>query len=308
MRCTPVTRLVQRFRAPPNCRYSLDERRIRGCSTSPPETRPLRPSFKPLALIALVCLAHSHAARAAADTISTDRPDYVESSDVVGKGRVQIEAGFQSERDSSDGVKTRTRTTPTLLRLGFNDSTEFRVETDGLTLQRSDDSTQGTSSNARGWSDVSLGVKWRVQEGDEEKGTPGMAWLLHADIDSGNSAFRGQGIRPSLRFVAEWDLPHEMSIGVMPGVVLDRNEGGKRFASGIFAVTLGKSWTPVWRTYVEVAGQQLASKSDGGSIVTFDTGVTYLVNDSLQLDLSLSRGLTPESPDFSWGVGASIRF
>jgi hypothetical protein len=243
-----------------------------------------------------------------ADAISTDRPDFVESSDVVGPGHLQIETGFQSERDSAAGIKTRTRTTPTLLRIGLNDALEFRIETDGLTLARSTDSALGASSTQRGWADVSLGLKWRTQDGDEDKGTPSMAWLVHADLDTGSAAFRGQGVRPSLRFVAEWELPHEVSVGVMPGVVLDRNADGKRFVSSMFAVTVSKGWTREWHTFVELAGQQFAAKRNGGSIVTFDTGATYLVNDSLQIDVSLSRGLTREAPDVQWGMGASFRF
>jgi hypothetical protein len=166
----------------------------------------------------------------------------------------------------------------------------------------------GASSARRGWADVALGVKWHVRDGDEDKGVPGMAWLVHLDADTGNSAFRGQGIRPSLRFVGEWDLPHEMSVGVMPGLVMDRNAEGKRFVAGMLAVTLGKGWTPAWRTFVELAGRQIASRRNGGSVVTFDAGATYLVNDSLQLDVSLWRGLTHESPDFTGGVGAAVRF
>jgi hypothetical protein len=68
-----------------------------------------------------------------------------------------------------------------------------------------------------------------------------MAWLAHVDLDTGSTAFRGQGLRPSLRFVAEWDLPDDMSIGVMPGLVADKAEDGSRFTAGIFAVTLAKA-------------------------------------------------------------------
>jgi hypothetical protein len=259
-----------------------------------------------LLVVALLGLSMLTAARA--DAISTDRPDVVESSDVVGRGRVQIETGFQSERDAEGGIRTRTRTTPTLLRIGIQDALELRLETDGLTLSRSDDAALGAGSSQRGWADVALGLKWHVQDADEATGVPGMAWLLHLDADTGSSAFRGQGIRPSLRFVGEWELAHEMSVGVMPGLVLDRNAAGGRFVAGILAITLGKGWTPAWRSFVELAGQQIASKRNGGSVVTFDAGATYLVNDSLQLDVSLSRGLTRESPDFAWGVGASFRF
>lgn len=244
----------------------------------------------------------------AGDSIVTDRPDFVESSDVVGSGHFQVETGFASERTAADGVKSRSRTTPTLLRLGANESIELRVETDGFVRSTTQDAASGVTQRERGFSDASLGVKWRMRKGDEALGTPGIAWLAHLDVDSGSSAFRGQGVRPSLRAVAEWELPNGFSLGVMPGLMVDRGADDRRFVAGIFAVTVGKSWTPVWRTFVELAGQQLATKEHGGSVVTFDAGVTRLVTDSAQLDFSVARGLTAQSPDFQWGVGLSIRF
>jgi hypothetical protein len=242
------------------------------------------------------------------DTISTDRPDFVESSDVVGRGRFQIETGFQSERANIDGVKTRTRTTPTLLRVGVSDTLELRAETDGFAWGSAQDPSTGATEHARGFSDWSLGAKWHMQDGDDEKGTPSIAWLLHADLDTGSPAFRGRGVRPSLRLAAEWELPQDFSVGVMPGLVADQTTDGRHFTSGILAVTAGKAWTPQWRTFIEIAGQQLAARRYGGSVVTFDAGATYLVTHSVQLDVAVSRGLNDTSPDFVWGVGLSARF
>jgi hypothetical protein len=246
------------------------------------------------------------AAPAAADPIATDRPDFVESSDVVGAGRFQLETGVSFEKDRQGGVVSRLRTTPTLLRVGVSETLELRVETDGFGRERTRDA--GVRSSASGYSDASLGLKWHMQDGDESTGRPGVAWLLHADVDSGSKTFRGQGVRPSLRAVAEWELPYDASVGVMGGVALDRREDNHRFAAGILAVTVGKSWTPQWRTFIELAGQQLASRRNGGSVLTFDAGVTYLVTDSIQLDLSASRGLNDTTPDTQWGLGFSIRF
>jgi hypothetical protein len=110
-----------------------------------------------------------------------------------------------------------------------------------------------------------------------------------------------------LRFVAEWDLPSETSLGIMPGVVYDKNDQ-HRFVSGIIAATFGKQFTPKFRGFVELAGQQLASKTDGGNVVTADTGMTYLVSKSIQLDAYASRGLTDDSPDWNVGVGFSMKF
>lgn len=260
-----------------------------------------------LSLGSSACLALAPAAYAA-DPISTDRPDFVESSDVVGAGRVQIETGFSSERNQADGLKSRIRSTPTLVRLGVSETLEVRVETDGYIRSRTREQATGVVQRERGFSDASLGVKWHMRDGDEARGTPGIAWLAHLDVDSGSRPFRGQGVRPSLRAVAEWDLPNDFSLGVMPGLLADRNADGKRYVAGIFAVTLGKAWTPVLRTFVELAGQQLTTRRNGGSVVTFDAGVTYLLSDSVQLDFSVSRGLNATTPDFQWGMGVSVRF
>lgn len=245
-------------------------------------------------------------ASAADDTIATDRPDFVESSDVVGKGRFQIETSLAWERDKSGGLKARTRSTPTLLRIGTGEDWELRFETDGALRARVDNA--GVVFRERGWSDLSVGVKWHVAEGDEETGKPGIAWLFHVDVDSGSSAFRGQGLRPSVRMVAEWDLPGGWSAGVMPGIYTDRNEQGKRFVGGILAAVLGKSITEKLRGFVEVSAQQIASSKNGGSLVTFDTGLAYLLADNMQVDMAVSRGLNKTSPDLSWTVGFSAKF
>lgn len=254
-------------------------------------------------------LALSLAPRAQADEpIGTDRPDFVESSDVVGTGRFQLETGFAIERNKADGVKDRLTTTPTLLRLGLNDTMELRIETDGITRLRSEDTATGVTTHERGYADTAIGIKWHTMDGDTASGRPAMAWLLHADLDTGSRAFRGDGVRPSLRAVAEWELPHDWSVGVMPGVFVDKNEDGDRYVGGIAAVTVGKAWTDRFKTFFELAGQQLASRKNGGNIVTWDTGATYLVTNDVQVDVGFSWGATKDTPDFAWGMGVSVRF
>ena len=159
-----------------------------------------------------------------------------------------------------------------------------------------------------GYADVSLGAKWHMQDGDEARGRPGIAWLMHVDVDSGSAAFRGQGLRPSLRVAAEWDLPGDVGLGVMPGVFLDRNAAGERYVGAIFASVLSKSLTERLRGFVEVAASQLASARNGGNMLTFDTGLAYLIGTDMQVDVAMARGLSKAAPDFAWTVGWSMRF
>src|SRR5262245_22982885 len=63
------------------------------------------------------------------DAIATDRPDFTEASSTVGKGRIQLEAGYTFIRDRAAGVTTTNHSYPeALLRIGaFAEWLEFRI-------------------------------------------------------------------------------------------------------------------------------------------------------------------------------------
>ncbi|WP_077036703.1 transporter [Pelomonas sp. KK5] len=247
----------------------------------------------------LLCLAASTAQ--AQQPLTTDRPDFSESPEVVGRGRFQIETSIAFERDRREA--TRTRSTPTLLRLGLNDSWELRLETDGLMRQR-DTSTGQVVSGA---SDPSLGLKWHLQDGEEDEGRPSIALLFHVDADTGSPAFRGQGLRPSLRMVSEWEFDGGWSLGVMPGIVWDRNEE-RRFASGLLALALSKQLTPTLSLTTELGVRRIASGRNGGNVYTFDPALAWVVTDDVQLDFGIDFGLNRRAPDRTVALGLSVRF
>lgn len=233
----------------------------------------MRPRRSPVPMAIVLAAALGAASARAEEAIVTDRPDFVESSDVVGARHFQLETGLTRDRHARDGVAVRTLTTPTLFRYGIGETTELRLETDGLTRERTRDAPAGTTSVVHGWSDLSFGLKWHVLDGQES--TPGVAWLLHVDTATGSTALRGAGLRPSLRAAIEWDLPAQFSLGVMPGVYVDRNDVGRRHAGAILAATLGKAWSQRWHSFVEIAGQRIASRRNGGSVVTLDAGLAF---------------------------------
>lgn len=241
----------------------------------------------------------------AEEGIVTDRPDFVESSDVVGKGHFQIEVGGTWERDDESENRDRTFTTPMLLRFGAGTAWELRVETDGRTIAKHTD--ENGSTTERGYSDVALGIKVHLTDADANTLMPSTAVLFHVETDSGSTAFRGEGLRPSLRVVGEWDLTERTAIGVMPGIIWDKNEE-HRFISGIMAVTYGQQWTDTLHTFVEVSGQQLSHADDGGCIVTYDAGASYLLAPTTQVDVFVNRAANDNTPDWAYGIGLSLKF
>lgn len=253
-----------------------------------------------------IALAVAHApALGASDSIVTDRPDFVESSNVVGAGRLQLETSVAVDRSSGAGVRERTVSTPTLLRYGTGDTLELRLETDGRVRTRSWLPAGGPVSRESGTADLAVGIKWHVA--DAREGAPSVGMLLHADLASGSRHLRGHGVRPSLRAVAEWELPGEMSLGLMPGVATGTDAMGRRYVHGIFGAVLGKQLTERLRGFVELAAPQVARASDGGTEATFDVGGAWLLTDTVQLDTMVSRGLNRRTPDLSWTVGLSIK-
>ncbi len=252
------------------------------------------PLALPLALLMCACAA----AWADDDAISPDRPDFTNGPDVMAAGRFQLETSGAWQRDQVDGVTTRLRSTPTLFRLGVGHALELRLETDGALRQSHPD--------ASGRGDIALGAKWRMQEGDE--GRPGMGWLFEVQTPTGSGAFKGHGLRPALDFLVQWQLPAGWSLGTMAGVFVERNAADQRYTAALASASLGIPVNDKLHAFAEVASQQLASRRNGGNVITLGTGLAWQVTDDAQLDTAVFRGLNHETPDWAWTAGLSLRF
>lgn len=258
-----------------------------------------------LATAFLAGLALSGAARADDDALVTDRPGFGESSKVVGQGRIQVEAGLEWDRQRGDDVHSRLLTTPALLRMGLGETVELRIETDGRSIEHDSDPSSGLHSTTAGWADTELGLKWHVA--DQAGAVPSMGLLLHTVLPSGSDNLRGHGLRPSLRLSAEWDLPDDYSLNIMPGAGSDNDDAGAHYNYGVLTASLGRDFGARTHGYVELAAPQIASASHGGTQFFVDTGASYQLNKDCQFDLSVIHGLNRRSPELGLAFGLSLR-
>ncbi len=273
-----------------------------------PLSLPIRFSFIHAAVVSTGCLLCSTPVAALAgetDRISTDRPDYVDSSSVVGEKHLQIETSVQQERNKRDGIRTRNVSTPILMRYGISKNGELRIQTDGRLINRTDDTGTGVQASDHGAADTALSVKWHLADGEDIH--PSLGVIMQADLDTGSLGFRGNGVRPSIRTPIEWELPMQFDVGIMPGLALDRTDAGRRFASASFGVVLGKAWTDNLRTFVELSAPQITQARNGGTQLSFDTGISYLLSNDCQIDTAILRGLNKNTPDTTWTIGFSFR-
>lgn len=262
-------------------------------------------SFRCFRFSVLVACGLAAGSALADDTIATDRPDFVESSKVVGRGRIQLETSAAWERQRDGDLHSRTLTTPTLLRIGLGDTAELRIETDGRSIEHDSMPASGMRAVSAGWADTEVGIKWRVADGEGKR--PSLGVLLHAALPSGSSGLRGHGLRPSLRLSAEWELADDYSFGIMPGIAADTDDQDARYGYGILAASLGKDFGERVHGFVEVAAPQIARAAHGGSQVSFDTGMSYLLGKDCQVDVAVTHGLNRRTPDLGLAVGFSVR-
>jgi hypothetical protein len=265
-----------------------------------------RLSRLPLCLALLAWLpAHAQEGARADEPIQTDRPDFVETSETVGKGRFQVETSFLVERERNAQERKRSYSMPTMLRFGLNDAFELRMTSDGRTVQHTRDKESGERSTTAGYADTSLGFLWHALDGEGMR--PSVGVIVDAELPTGSRRLRGVGVRPSLRVVGEWDLPGEMQLGVMPGIAVERQQDTGRTTYGLLGVVLEKSFNRRLRGLVEIAMPQIASSRHGGTQASFDVGAAYLLTNDCQIDTLFSRGLNHRTPYASWTVGLSFR-
>lgn len=274
-------------------------------------SRPSAPRLSqlPLCLALLAWLPMPGQAHASDGAIMTDRPDFVEASEVVGKGRVQFETSFLVERERSAEERQRTYSMPTLLRVGLSDAVELRIESEGRTVEHSRERASGERATQAGYADSSLGFLWHVL--DAEGRLPSLGVLFDTTLPTGSRSLRGKGLRPTLRVVGEWELPGELELGVMPGVTVAHEDENERATPhrtyGLFGIVLDKAFTERLHGLVEVSLPRIAHARHGGTQASFDVGATWLLSKDCQLDTLFSRGLNRRTPYASWTVGLSIR-
>ena len=238
------------------------------------------------------------------------RVDFLDSPAVIGLGRWQFDPVFPLLPGPHERAGSHFTSHVASLDVPVNPSQTMQLRADASNT--ADDRPLETANDRlrrlRGFTDVSLGAQWRVRGGDAGW-LPGVAWLADVETTMGSPAFRDRNVRPSLRATAQWELPQQLTLGVMPGLYRDRGDDGRHFAAGVLAVTLGKSWTPRLQSFVELAGQCLSRAQSDASLLNVDTGLAFTASRTLQVDMVVSRSLSGSaSQQVRGGLSVSSRF
>lgn len=233
-------------------------------------------------------------------TISTDRPDQTEASNLVPKNFLQVETGSFYESLEIDGFKNKATTfNTTLLRYGLLDNLELRVGFD-FTEVKSSFKGRDISDKLSGFTPLLLGVKIGITE---EKGLlPEIAFIGHVNLPFlASTDFKTKSTSTDFRFSLSHTLSERSSIGYNLGMAWDGN-----ITTAIYLYTLayGYSFTDKFGGYAELYGD---SYEDSNFDHLWNVGLTYLVDANIQLDISGGTGITKNSQDLFVSAGISFR-
>jgi hypothetical protein len=220
----------------------------------------------------------------------TDRPDFTESSDVVGRGFVQFETGTTFEFDRSE----KSMTAPLgLVRIGVGDRVEIRISGDGFVSTRA----------AHGISDMEAGVKVRLLH--SEKWGFDAAVIPMITVPTGSREMSSGAYDPTLKLTYAKSLGRgfDLSGNVNFSRVTD---GGDVYGQRAYSVSVGHDLGGHWGGYWEAYGFSQVEKG-GRAAWTLDTGVSRGLGGNMQVDFEVGRGVTEAAPDWFVGVGFALR-
>jgi hypothetical protein len=224
-----------------------------------------------------------------AQEIVTDRPDQTESSITIPNKSFQIEMGFGSGNYDSERLSLLPTT---LFRYGLTKSIEMRFVEQLVGFK-----TKTASKAEFGLSDIEFGLKIQVLK--KEDINTEIAFISHLIIPTGLSELTNTNYGTINKLAISHGLNKFLDIGYNLGY----NYLGAGNGDLTYSMVLGIGLSDKMGMYVETFGEY----SDFAEFTSnFDSGLTYLIKDNLQLDFSLGLGLTQKMNYFSLGFSWNI--
>jgi hypothetical protein len=235
----------------------------------------------------------------AEETLVTDRPDFTESSSVVGVSVVQLEGGF-TFADFAEGSEATTAG-EILVRWGVFKNLEVRL---GLPTYTWIDESDGSSS---GFLDSFVGLKYQVAFAPGSGFLGGMeaALIVSTTIPTGGAEVASSEWQPAAILALGWDLGGNLGAGANFGVGRPA-DGEDRYTTAWASGVLGVGLSDEVSLFFELIGFN-REEVRGPNTLTFQTGAVYLLSPDLQLDVRAARRLTDRGADLLLGTGVSWR-
>jgi len=225
--------------------------------------------------------------------IITDRPDQTESSTTIPLKSFQIECGVMSGNYNFDNSSQKLLLIPTtLFRYGLTKNIELRLVEQLISFKN-----EQTSEENFGLSDLELGAKIQILKNPDINAE--IAFISHLVLPTGAISITNENVGTVNKLAISHRLTNFLDLGYNVGYNYFNTEIGYL----TYSVALGTGISKRIGAYVETYGE-VVEFTDW--ISNFDSGITYLVRENMQLDFSFGFGLNQKmnyfSVGFSWNT------
>ena len=230
-------------------------------------------------------------------TISTDRPGFANSTDIVPRGHIQLEGGATAARSGDDRSYSFGQL---LVRVPLSSRIEAHVGVPSYLVSRSGGTRETGADN------LFLEGKYLLSS----RKRSAYSVTANAILPTGSQKVTTRRFESGVNFAADYKLSDSLGITLNLGELRVANvsaTGSTSHADDLFgAAAFNFTLTPKLGTFAEL----YAIGGDGPTQKYLDGGFTYLLNPRTQLDASAGVGLGNRAggPDYFYGAGISRLF
>ncbi len=236
--------------------------------------------------------------------LSADRPDATESTQTVDAGHVQLEIDIALYlRERSPSAEDALVFGATNFKLGITHNIDVHL----IWAPYARTKVRGEAGTVRdeGVTNLTLRTKINLWGNDGDTETS-LALLPFVTIPLGGESVESDDWEGGLVIPFAMDLPCGWGFGAQVGFEIVRNDAddGNRL-DVTQAIVFGHDLVGSLAGFVEFAS---TFPSEGKWAGTLDLGLTYAVNENIQLDVAVFLGVNREAEDFVTFVGMTWRF
>lgn len=243
--------------------------------------------------------------------LSTDRPDQTESPQTVDAGHVQLELDFvnttfnKTKTAAADLRESVYSVVPINLKVGLLNNVDVQFIFSPYISSSVKDQTTDTKETISGTGDFVTRVKVNLWGNDGGKTAfalmPFIKWPLSAS-DFRNGKAEGGVIVP-----LGIALNQDYGLGLMVELDFVRNSENDGYDTEyVQTATIARGLTDRLGGYLEILSR-FSSAESVDWVGQVDGGITYGINEDLQLDIGCNFGITDNAPDFNPFAGISLR-
>jgi len=262
---------------------------------------------KIVVLIVISFFANTVFAQTNISEIITDRPDITESAVTVPLHFIQIETGYQYNKE---GLKFIDHFGSTLLRYGLTSNIELRFAGEyqklnfspGVVLQTPGDDFVISYDKNEGFAGSMVGAKFQLTNSNNN-----FSVLTQFYLPIGKRGLVPEKVEPEIILAYDTQLTKSLVAGINTGIHWNSTtEKMNLFYSISFGVTLTRfvSW------FLEYSGTY-ANQNNFNNFNKFthlaEAGITVLVRKNIQLDLYAGTNIITNDLNWFWGTGISLR-